>query len=45
MKKINIAIISIFILLMAGSAFAENALQQNADIELSEGKWIEMTHR
>ena len=45
MKKINIAVISIFILLMAGSVFAENAPQQNADIELSEGKWIEMTHR
>ncbi|MEA4872526.1 MAG: TolC family protein, partial [Synergistaceae bacterium] len=45
MKKVKIAIISIFILLMAGSVFAENAPQQNADIELSEGKWVEMAHR
>ncbi len=30
---------------MAGSVFAENAPQQNADIELSEGKWVEMAQR
>lgn len=44
MKKINIAIISMLILLMAGSLFAENR-QDNADTELMEGKWIEMVHR
>lgn len=44
MKKINIAIISIFILLLAGPIFADNA-QSHADTELSEGKWIEMTQR
>ncbi|MEA4871493.1 MAG: efflux transporter outer membrane subunit, partial [Synergistaceae bacterium] len=44
MKKINIAIITIFILLTAGAVFAEN-IQQSADIELTEGKWVEMSQR
>lgn len=44
MKKINIAVISIFILLLAVPLFAENR-QDPADTELSEGKWIEMAHR
>lgn len=44
MKKINIAIISMFILIMAGTVFAENA-QTPADTELKEGKWIEMSQR
>lgn len=44
MKKINIAIISIFIILLAGPIFADNA-KDTADTELREGKWIEMTHR
>ena len=44
MKKINIVIISIFILIMTGTAFAEN-VKNPADIELNEGKWIEMAQR
>ncbi len=45
MKKIKIALIFIFILLMAGSVFAENIPQQYTDVELREGKWIEMAQR
>ncbi|MGD9667279.1 MAG: hypothetical protein AB7U31_07475, partial [Synergistaceae bacterium] len=44
MKRINIAIITISILLMAGPLFAENA-EVLSDTDLREGKWIEMAHR
>lgn len=44
MKKINITIISMLILLFAVPVFAENA-QSTVDTELREGKWLEMAQR